>query len=52
MDIEYEKDGKKKVTQERFKEELAAEGWKVVEKTTKKKTTKKKKDDSWQQHET
>lgn len=30
-DIEYEKDGVKKIAQERFKEQLEAVGWKVVE---------------------
>ena len=30
-DIEYEKDGIKKMAQERFKDELEAVGWKVVE---------------------
>lgn len=31
-DIEYEKDGIKKMAQERFKEELEAVGWRVVKK--------------------
>ena len=31
-DIEYEKDGVKKFSQERFKDELLAVGWKVVAK--------------------
>lgn len=30
-DIKYEKDGITKMAQERFKEALIAEGWKVVE---------------------
>lgn len=44
-DIEYEKDGVKKMAQERFKEDLIAAGWKVVEKPVpkpvKKRTSKK-----------
>ena len=36
-DIEYEKDGVKKFAQERFKEELEAVGWKVVEDVDQKK---------------
>lgn len=35
-DIEYEKDGVKKFAQARFKEELEAVGWSVVEKPKKK----------------
>lgn len=31
-DIEYEKDGVKKIASERFKEELEEVGWTVVEK--------------------
>lgn len=42
-DIEYEKDGIKKFAQERFKDDLIAVGWTVVEK--KKPTNKKVKDD-------
>lgn len=30
-DIEYERNGAKKIAQERFKDALIAEGWKVVE---------------------
>ena len=30
-DIEYERNGIKKMAQERFKDALIAEGWKVVE---------------------
>lgn len=42
-DIEYEKDGVKKFAQERFKAELEAVGWTVVEKKPAPKTTVKKK---------
>ena len=44
-DIEYEKDGVKKFAQERFKEELIAVGWSVVEKAAPKKKKPSKKDD-------
>lgn len=30
IDIEFEKNGMKKITQERFKDDLIAEGWSVV----------------------
>ena len=43
-DIEYEKDGVKKFAQERFKDDLIAAGWAVVEK--KKPTKKKVQDDN------
>lgn len=45
-DIEYERDGVKKIAGERFKDALIKEGWSVVEapKPKKKKATKKKSD--------
>lgn len=43
-DIEYEKDGVRKFAQERFKDDLIAAGWKVVEDKPAKKAPTKKKD--------
>ncbi len=41
MDIEFEKDGAKKVTHEKFTEDLVAIGWKVVKPKAKKAPAKK-----------
>lgn len=41
MDIEYERDGIKKMAGERFKDALIAEGWKVVEEKKPKRSSKK-----------
>lgn len=42
--IQYEKDGVKKFAQERFKDDLLAAGWKVVEEKQKAKRKVKKKE--------
>lgn len=41
-DIEYERNGIRKMAQERFRKELEAEGWKVVEAEKPAQTRKKK----------